>query len=185
MLTVCPLSRRRIRCWRDRSTCLGNFPPTVRLLQHCRFYPAATHHAHQKSGLTTSCDTIQLILLAPVVYAACTGFAKLSLLILYRRLSPQKWFIWAADVSIFVVAGYSIGIFFSLIFACSPVSKSWDTMMTTGSCINRPALYVTTAALGVATDVVLIVLPIRIVVGLQMRLLQKAGLIFMFAIGSA
>lgn len=127
----------------------------------------------------------QLILLAPVIYAPCTGFAKLTLLILYRRLSPVRWFVWAVNASILVVVGYTIGIFFSLIFACTPIEKSWNATMTTGTCINRPALYITTAALGVATDVVLIVLPARTIIGLQMRLAQKAGLIFIFTVGSA
>lgn len=83
-----------------------------------------------------------------------------------------------------VVIGYTVGIFFSLIFACSPVEKSWDVMITTGSCINRPALYVTTAVLGIATDVILLGLPVPMVLKLQMPALQKAGLILMFAVGS-
>lgn len=83
-----------------------------------------------------------------------------------------------------VVVSYTIGIFFSLIFACKPIEKSWDVTITTGSCINRPALYITTAVLGVATDVVLLVLPVPMVLKLQMPVLQKAGLLLMFAVGS-
>lgn len=83
-----------------------------------------------------------------------------------------------------MVVSYTIGIFFSLIFACKPIEKSWDVTITTGSCINRPALYITTAVLGVATDVVLLVLPVPMVLKLQMPVLQKAGLLLMFAVGS-
>ncbi|KAJ0122432.1 hypothetical protein J7T55_002945 [Diaporthe amygdali] len=125
-----------------------------------------------------------LILVAPVAYAPCNGFAKLTLLLFYRRLSPQTWFMWTVNASITLVIGYTVGIFFSLIFACSPIEKSWNAMITTGSCINRPALYITTAVLGIATDVVLLGLPVPMVLRLQMPALQKAGLLLMFAVGS-
>ena len=82
------------------------------------------------------------------------------------------------------MVGYTISIFFSLIFACNPIAKSWDVTILEGSCVDRPALYIATAVLGVATDVILLALPIPMVLGLQMPKMQKVGLLFMFAIGS-
>ena len=82
------------------------------------------------------------------------------------------------------MVGYTIGIFFSLIFACNPVARSWDITIQTGSCVNRPALYIATAVLGIVTDVVLLVVPLPLVVSLQVSLQQKVGLVLMFAIGS-
>ncbi|POS74112.1 integral membrane protein [Diaporthe helianthi] len=124
------------------------------------------------------------LLVATAIYAPCTGFAKLTLFIFYRRLSPQTWFRRAVHVSILLVISYTTGIFFSVIFACTPVEKSWDIAITTGSCINRPALYISTAVLTVSTDTVLLLLPVPMVLKLQMPPLQKAGLLLMFAIGS-
>lgn len=91
------------------------------------------------------------------------------------------WSIW---VTIVIVVGYSIGIFFSLIFACNPIARSWDITIQEGSCINRPALYIATAVLGIVTDVMLLVLPLPLVIRLQVSIQQKLGLMLMFAIGS-
>jgi hypothetical protein len=88
------------------------------------------------------------------------------------------------DVLSLVVVGYTVGISLSLIFACNPIEKSWDVTITTGACISRPALYITTAVLGVATDIVLLLLPVPMVLKLQMPTFQKAGLLLMFAVGS-
>lgn len=57
--------------------------------------------------------------------------------------------------------------------------------MTEGSCVDRTAVYICTAALGIATDVILLVMPIPMIVRLQMPSRQKVGLILLFAVGSA
>lgn len=54
-----------------------------------------------------------------------------------------------------------------------------------GTCINRPALYIVTAGLGILSDLVLLVLPMPMILRLQMPSRQKAGLVLLFTIGSA
>lgn len=87
--------------------------------------------------------------------------------------------------TVFVVLGSFLGILFGNAFACTPVSKFWDLTMTTGSCINRLALYKATAIFGIITDVMVFVIPVPMIVGLQMSVQKKAGVIFIFAVGSA
>lgn len=82
-----------------------------------------------------------------------------------------------------IIALYSIGIFFALIFACDPISMSWDVRVK-GTCINRPALYIATAVANIISDLVLFCLPIPIVVRLQVPRRQKIGLFFIFGVGS-
>jgi hypothetical protein len=83
----------------------------------------------------------------------------------------------------FIISGYSIALALALIFACSPIQKGWDPTITWGSCINRPAVYLATAIANTSSDVVLILVPLRVVWGLHMRLIQKLGVIIMFGIG--
>lgn len=86
----------------------------------------------------------------------------------------------------FVVGGGGIGILFSSIFPCQPIAKSWDlSLAEVGWCIDRPAMYQATAALGVATDVLILAIPVPMVVGLHTSRVKKIGLLGMFAIGSA
>lgn len=122
-------------------------------------------------------------MVSSAIYAPGTCFAKLSLLCFYFRLTEIRWFRLATWFMLFFVIGGYLGIFFSLVFGCTPVQKTWD-VTAEGTCVNTAAVYIATAVLGVVTDLVLLAMPIPIVLGLQLRTLQKAGLIVLFAIGS-
>ncbi|KAK8085950.1 integral membrane protein [Apiospora phragmitis] len=114
-----------------------------------------------------------MILVVPLIYAFCAGLAKLSILLYYHQLSPQVWFRRSVIATIIVVLGYTPGTFFSLIFGCYPVAKSWDATITDGTCIDRDALYFVTGILNIATNASILALPIP----------AKAGLLIMFVIG--
>ncbi|KAK7417815.1 hypothetical protein QQX98_004289 [Neonectria punicea] len=127
----------------------------------------------------------KFMVMTPILYAIETGFAKISLVLFYNKLSPQKWWKWSVYGTFFLIVGYNVAIFFAVIFGCRPLKKHWTAEMTKGSCINRPAIYIATAALGILSDLVLLVLPIPMIVRLQMPPRQKAGLILLFTVGSA
>ncbi|KAI8287583.1 hypothetical protein K4K60_012340 [Colletotrichum sp. SAR11_57] len=124
------------------------------------------------------------VFLAAPIYTICGSFAKVSLLIFYMRLSPQRWFKWAVWITLGVIISYSAALFFALIFACDPIAMSWDVTITEGTCIDRPAIYIATAVANIVSDVMIFSLPIPIVVKLQIPRRQKIGLFFIFAVGS-
>ncbi|KAI9687152.1 MAG: hypothetical protein M1822_002563 [Bathelium mastoideum] len=120
-----------------------------------------------------------------IIYAPPTALTKLVLLFFYVQLQNQaKWFRWATYATMFINVGASTGIFFSSIFACRPIAMGWDSTITDGNCINRPAMYEATAAFGVIVDCLIISIPIPMVLHLQMSRNKKAGLILMFVLGS-
>ncbi|CAM1501952.1 Fc.00g039360.m01.CDS01 [Cosmosporella sp. VM-42] len=123
------------------------------------------------------------VYLAAFIYIVCGSLAKISLLIFYFRLSPQQWFRWSIWATIVFITGYTVGIFFPLIFACTPVAMSWDITIE-GKCINRPSLYIATAVANIISDIILFALPIPMVIKLQIPRRQKFGLLGIFAIGS-
>jgi hypothetical protein len=84
-----------------------------------------------------------------------------------------------------VTIGAYTSIFFSLLFACKPIAASWDPLLFgTAVCINRGAIYITQAVIGIVTDVLLLGLPIPTVLKLEMPNKQKIGLVGIFGIGS-
>jgi hypothetical protein len=84
-----------------------------------------------------------------------------------------------------ISVGAYTGIFFSVLFACRPISASWDpTLLPTAVCLNRGAIYVATAVIGVATDFMVILLPIPTIWGLHLHMKQKLGLLGIFGVGS-
>lgn len=122
--------------------------------------------------------------LSSPLYMLCNGFTKLSLLAYYIHLSPQEWFRWSVWATIGIVVTYTPVIFFLLIFACSPVAKSWDMTIQGGQCMDRPPLYIATAVTNIFTDIILFALPFRMVYGLRMCMRQKVAALFVFAVGS-
>ncbi|CAH0050885.1 unnamed protein product [Clonostachys solani] len=122
--------------------------------------------------------------IAAFLYPICGSFAKLSLLVFYLQLSPQKWFKMATWATIAIIIGYTIGINLPLIFACQPIQKSWDATITHGHCLNLPSLYIATAVANIVSDVILFILPLPMVVGLHIPRRQKIGLVIIFGIGS-
>lgn len=103
----------------------------------------------------------------------------------YYRLSPSTWYRYSVWFTGIVCAGSLVGIWCSVLFACKPISAAWDIRVAvTATCITRPPIYITQAAFGCATDMLLLLLPVPTIIGLQMSTRQKIGLIGLFTIGS-
>ncbi|EXJ79875.1 hypothetical protein A1O3_08160 [Capronia epimyces CBS 606.96] len=120
-----------------------------------------------------------------IIYVPCLGFAKISILYLYRRLSPIRWFKIAIYINMAIVTTYSVALMFAFIFPCRPVRKNWDPTITGGKCVDKPAIYLANAAINAITDIMILLLPIPLVVKLQMPTVQKFALLGVFAFGSA
>ncbi|KAI8721245.1 hypothetical protein NCS52_00571600 [Fusarium sp. LHS14.1] len=123
-----------------------------------------------------------------IVYTVPTCLSKVVILLFLLELNKgQAWYRWTIFGTIFIVSASSISIFFASVFPCQPFRKSWDLNIPAdvGSCIDRPAMFQATAGLGVATDVLIIAIPIPMIVGLHLSAKKKAALLCLFAIGSA
>ncbi|PHH50510.1 hypothetical protein CFIMG_005955RAa [Ceratocystis fimbriata CBS 114723] len=121
----------------------------------------------------------------PILYVFPTVFCKVALQMFYLQLGNMSLRYKAAIfMLIFATVGSGIGILFSSIFICSPVRKGWDFRITSGSCIDRPAMYQATAGIGMATDVLIFAIPIPMVMRLQMSRRHRIGLVFLFFVGS-
>jgi energy-converting hydrogenase Eha subunit A len=101
----------------------------------------------------------------------------------HKLLSTERVWVYTIYIVASIISGYSIALVLALIFACRPIQKSWDPSITWGSCINRPGIYLATAVTNTASDLALIVIPVRVIWGLRLRLVQKLGVIVMFGIG--
>ncbi|KAJ3534296.1 hypothetical protein NM208_g7596 [Fusarium decemcellulare] len=134
-------------------------------------------HDNTQSALLVMCTTL--------TYIPTTILSKLTLCFFYFRLSPSRWYQYSVYFTAFVCSGSLIGIWFSVLFACKPIAAAWDIRLAAeATCINRPPVYITQAAFGCVTDLMLLALPLPTVLGLQMSTRQKLGLVGMFAIGS-
>ncbi|KAI1337846.1 hypothetical protein F5Y15DRAFT_145931 [Xylariaceae sp. FL0016] len=130
-------------------------------------------------------ESSKMVLATTLTYVPTTILSKLTMCVFYFRLSPVRMYQYSVYVTAFICAGSLVGIWFSVLFSCRPISASWDVkVLSTAKCINTPVLYIIQAAFGCITDVMLLVIPIPTIVKVQMSRRYKIGLLGMFAIGS-
>lgn len=122
-------------------------------------------------------------MMATFDYMVLTGFIKLTLLFFYYRIfSPQttvKYFIIGGIV---FVACINTALFFATVFECSPVALLWDSSLS-GHCINSEVLPYISGAVSSATDIFVLILPIRLLWSLNLNYARKVRLIAVFGLG--
>ncbi|KAF6826507.1 integral membrane protein [Colletotrichum plurivorum] len=118
-------------------------------------------------------------------YQIGISFFKIALLISYLRLlkgTDQKNYrrvVWATIVIVFVA---HLACAFSLVFACTPVDKSWNPLKS-GSCLPPGPSFTAYAVVTIISDVVVAVLPVPVLLKLNIRMEKKVGLIGIFLLG--
>ncbi|KAI3542611.1 [Colletotrichum costaricense] len=118
-------------------------------------------------------------------YQLGISFFKIALLISYLRLlkgTDQKNYrriVWLTIILVFIA---HLGCSFSLVFACTPVDKSWNPLKA-GTCLPAGPSFTAYAVVTIISDVVVAVLPIPVLLKLNVRVEKKAGLIAIFLLG--
>ncbi|KAJ5726289.1 uncharacterized protein N7483_007646 [Penicillium malachiteum] len=118
-----------------------------------------------------------------LLYNPCLTLIKVSILLFLRRLESQSrlvnTLIWT---SLGVVIGLFTAVLFVDIFQCLPIRYNWDLSID-GKCIQQGAFYVSTAALNLFTDLLVISIPIIITWRLQMPLRRKLAVCLILCLG--
>ena len=104
------------------------------------------------------------------------------MLFLYLRIFSSRNFRIAAYVVMSICIGTAIGTIIPTIFACTPIAKAWTPTLP-GKCIWTPGIWYSSSSINVATDVMIILLPIFQMQSLKLRKAQKIGLVFLFSLG--
>ena len=120
---------------------------------------------------------------AEILYSATIPTIKVSILCLYARIFPQKWFkyiLWA--VGVFCVA-YTVAQFLADVLQCVPLDKLWDPTVA-GACINFESVIISGGILNIVTDFMILTLPMPLVWQLQVPTAKKRTLSIMFGIGA-
>ncbi|KAJ4316701.1 hypothetical protein N0V94_005314 [Neodidymelliopsis sp. IMI 364377] len=135
------------------------------------------------SGITS---TLLYFWVSEIVYFTTLGFIKISFLLFFLQIFPEKRFrqiVWA--VIYFQIASM-IAFGLAATFVCSPVSfawKQWDGEHT-GKCINNNSLAFTHAAHSIFVDFVTLSLPITQIWKLHLGMKKKVGVLLMFSVGA-
>ncbi len=119
------------------------------------------------------------------MYFLSIGFIKLSMSSLYMAIFPQKKAHWACWTVSAIAIGWMVSATLSTVFMCNPPRRTWDPFHTEESCIDYPALLFATSALNIATDLILMAIPIPLVLQLKVDKQKKIWILLTFAVGGA
>ncbi|KAK2002550.1 integral membrane protein [Colletotrichum falcatum] len=123
-------------------------------------------------------------LIAILIYSLSVTTAKLSLLFLYLRLSPEKWFRIVTMAFVGFATAYALIYLLLIVLSCRPIHASWDLSAQAGAtCVNKGVIYLVLSGTNIVMDIVCLILPLRIIIPLQMARRQKISLILLFATG--
>ncbi|KAK7959246.1 uncharacterized protein PG986_004100 [Apiospora aurea] len=110
-------------------------------------------------------------------------FVKSSVLFFLLRIGGHKpgirWSIHALNVCNILLM---VSVFVASVFTCVPVNKYWDRGVP-GHCNDEGLQYIVSSSVTALTDILVVILPIKIVVGLQMPMRLKMGLTFVLTLG--
>jgi hypothetical protein len=124
----------------------------------------------------------KLVMAIEVIYSPAIAAVKLSILLLYRRLFPNRRFqtiLWW--VGAFIICYTTIGILVC-IFECQPVEAAWEPLME-GNCIQVSIEFMFMACMNIITDFVTLLLPMPLLWRLQISKERKLQLMGIFLTG--
>ncbi|KAL9007899.1 MAG: hypothetical protein Q9173_006919 [Seirophora scorigena] len=123
------------------------------------------------------------VISAGVVFYICSlAFTKLSILLLYRRVFPNRGFhalLWA--VGLFVVA-FTIANVCTVIFGCKPIAGGFNPFIK-AKCIDHDIVILVVASMTTATDFIILLLPLPLVWQLRLPIARRLQLTFIFLLG--
>ncbi|KAJ5528055.1 hypothetical protein N7513_012214 [Penicillium frequentans] len=118
----------------------------------------------------------------PFLYTTCVAFIKLSILALYKRLFAVKHMIVAVNVMASVVVLWAVSIMVAATLNCIPINSFWDRSID-GRCINTANFNYAMQIPNIISDLIILIMPIKVVIGLPIPKTQKILLSGVFLVG--
>ena len=117
-----------------------------------------------------------------VLYAVSITAAKLSVLLLYRRIFTVRRFRIVIDIVGVLSLLWGITSFLIFIFQCNPVHKGFNPDAP-GQCINLESTYYGISVSNAAFDVLITFMPVKLIWALKLPMKQRVVLILIMCLG--
>ena len=125
----------------------------------------------------------EALVVGQVTWAVAVTFIRASILALYIRIFPIRAFRVTCYVVHGINAAFGLATILSACLICLPISFNWDHSIPGGYCGNQKSLDLFIGVFNLLMDVTLVVLPMRVLWGLQTTVGKKAVLSGMFGLG--
>jgi hypothetical protein len=121
--------------------------------------------------------------LCEIFYGLVIYFIKLSILWLYLRIFPKGTFHrWVIATMVFVTISVAI-LIPMVIWQCVPINAIWDLKRNDAQCLNISGVAYANAAINVATEIVILILPIPLIYKIRVSKSTKFALYALFSAG--
>ncbi len=119
-----------------------------------------------------------------IIYFAGVNVPKMAILALYRRLFPNKSNRYVIYALMVILIGLTVSTVVTALVACVPFAANWDPTLPGARCIDKEAFFIWGSLPNIITDIVMLILPVRIVWNLNTSTRLKIGLTITFLFGS-
>lgn len=124
------------------------------------------------------------IMIQEVLHPAAVAFPKLTVVFLYLHILTNKYERMAAKALVFLIFASWVSFTVAAMFQCMPFAFNWDKTIPDGKCFNVQFFANSSSVPNIATDLAVLVLPLRTVWGLKISIGRKVGLLLIFLTGS-
>lgn len=121
------------------------------------------------------------------MYGIVILFLKIGILLHWTEIFVpagfRNGFWWTCHITIWVNVLFYIICTFIELFGCTPRAKLWDPTLK-GKCLDMLNVNVVSACVNFFSDLIILMLPQRVIWGLQLSIARKVGTAAVFAVGS-
>ncbi|KAL3457761.1 hypothetical protein BJX64DRAFT_280358 [Aspergillus heterothallicus] len=128
---------------------------------------------------------LKLFFIEEELYCICVALIKISMLLLYLRLFPNRGLRIAVFVALALTIAWGVVSSFVLLFSCWPISYYWNEWdgEHVGRCISHNNILLAHSTINIILDVGVVCIPMPTLLRLQMPLEKRLGVCVMFAVG--
>ncbi|EDU49287.1 integral membrane protein [Pyrenophora tritici-repentis] len=124
------------------------------------------------------------LLLQEFLHPSAVALPKLAVVIIYLRILTNKYERFAAKVLTFLIIATWISYTVAPVFQCTPFAFNWKSDIPGGKCFNFQLFAQSSSVPNIATDVGVLLLPLRMVWRLKISIHRRIGLLLIFLTGS-
>ncbi|PVI01614.1 hypothetical protein DM02DRAFT_671164 [Periconia macrospinosa] len=106
----------------------------------------------------------------------------LELIRIFSARGQRGLFFWTCHTLIWLNVAFYTTCTFVEIFACSPREKLWNKLIPGGRCIDSNILTLASSIINVPSDIIILILPQRMIWRLQVSSRKKLGISMIFAV---
>ncbi|KAK8130954.1 Satratoxin biosynthesis SC1 cluster protein 4 [Apiospora sp. TS-2023a] len=137
------------------------------------------HHVKELSPLHVARYS-KLSFFAQIIYGPVIGCVKLSILFMLKRIFFTRGFRIAAYLAMFFAFCWTLMPILAALLVCSPVEFNWNKKVPGGRCGDKQVTYALVGVVDLVSDLLILVLPMRMVFKLQIKTAHKVAIASIF-----